>query len=310
MSTQAEPARRYAYLGPEGTFTEAALRSMPESRGAEAVPFPNVPAALDAVRSGDCAAAVVAMESSVEGAVTATMDELATGSPLIITRELPLPVAFALLVRPGTELADVKTVTSHPMAEPQCRRWLAEHLPHARWEAAQSNAQAALQVAAGTDDAALAGAFAAARYGLTVLVDQVQDNAAAQTRFVLVTGPGQIPEPTGFDKTSLVVGLRDNHPGELMEILEEFAIRGVNLCRIESRPTGQGLGRYYFFIDCEGHVRDARVGEALMGLRRSAANLRFLGSYPRADRQPTLVRRGTSDEEFGEAADWLAEVRG
>jgi len=305
----AAPARRYAYLGPEGTFTEAALLSLPESRGAEAVPFPNVPAALEAVRSGDCVAAVVAMESSVEGAVTATMDELATGSPLIITREMPLPISFALLVRPGTELADIKTVTSHPMAEPQCRRWLAENLPLARWEAAQSNAQAARQVGAGTDDAALAGSFAAERYGLTVLADSVQDNAAAQTRFVLITPAGQVPEPTGFDKTSLVVGLRDNHPGELMEILEEFAIRGVNLCRIESRPTGQGLGRYYFFIDCEGHINDARVGDALMGLRRSAANLRYLGSYPRADRQPALVRRGTSDEEFAEAARWLAEVR-
>jgi prephenate dehydratase len=305
----AGPARRYAYLGPEGTFTEAALLSLPESRGAEAVPFPTVPAALEAVRSGDCVAAVVAMESSVEGAVTATMDELATGSPLIITREMPLPISFALLVRPGTELADIKTVASHPMAEPQCRRWLAENLPLARWEAAQSNAQAARQVGAGTDDAALAGAFAAERYGLTVLADSVQDNAAAQTRFVLITPAGQVPEPTGFDKTSLVVGLRDNHPGELMEILEEFAIRGVNLCRIESRPTGQGLGCYYFFIDCEGHISDARVGEALMGLRRSAANLRYLGSYPRADRQPALVRRGTSDEEFAEAARWLAGVR-
>jgi prephenate dehydratase len=304
-----EGARRYAYLGPEGTFTEAALQSLPESREVQPVPFPTVPTALDAVRTGDCAAAVVAMESSVEGAVTATMDELATGTPLLIVRELQLPVAFALLVRPGTELSDIKTVTSHPMAEPQCRRWLAEHLPPARWEAAQSNAQAARQVAAGSQDAALAGAFAARRYGLTVLVEQVQDNAAAQTRFVLVTGPGHVPQPTGFDKTSLVVGLRDNHPGELMEILEEFAIRGVNLARIESRPTGQGLGRYRFFVDAEGHVADARVGEALMGLRRSVANLRFLGSYPRADRQPTLVRRGTSDEEFAEAADWLAEVR-
>ncbi|HEV2640591.1 MAG TPA: prephenate dehydratase [Actinocrinis sp.] len=304
------PRRRYAYLGPEGTFTEAALQSLPESGSVEPVPFPTVPAALEAVRTGDCAAAVVAMESSVEGAVTATMDELATGSPLIITRELQLPVAFALLARPGTELADIKTVTSHPMAEPQCRRWLAEHLPLARWEPAQSNGQAALQVAAGTDDAALAGAFAATRYGLSVLVEQVQDNAAAQTRFVLVTEPGNVPAATGFDKTSLVVGLRDNHPGELMEILEEFAIRGVNLSRIESRPTGQGLGRYHFFVDAEGHVDDARVGEALMGLRRSVANLRFLGSYPRADRQPTLVRRGTSDEEFAEAARWLADVRG
>ena len=304
-----EQAVRYAYLGPEGTFTEAALLALPEAGSVEAVPCPTVPAALDAVRRGDCAAAVVAMESSVEGAVTATLDELASGEPLVIVRELQLPVSFALLVRPGTGLEDVKTVASHPVAEPQCRRWLGEHLPDARWEAATSNAHAALQVRDGVYDAALAGSFAAARYGLVPLVEPVHDNAGAQTRFVLVTRPGPVPAPTGLDKTSITVGLRDNHPGELMEILEQFATRGVNLCRIESRPTGAGMGRYYFFIDCEGHIADARVGDALMGLRRSSASLRFLGSYARADGQAPTVRPGTTDEEFVRARDWLAAMR-
>jgi prephenate dehydratase len=304
-----EQAVRYAYLGPEGTFTEAALLALPEAGSVEAVPCPTVPAALEAVRRGDCAAAIVAMESSVEGAVTATMDELGSGEPLAIVRELVLPVTFALLARPGTALDDVKTVAGHPVAEPQCRRWLAEHLPDARWEPTLSNAHAASQVRDGVYDAALAGSFAAARYGLVPLADQVHDVAGAQTRFVLVTRPGPVPPPTGVDKTSITVGLRDNHPGELMEILEEFATRGVNLCRIESRPTGQGMGRYFFFIDCEGHVADARVGDALMGLRRSSANLRFLGSYPRADGQPPSVRRGTSDAEFAEARTWLDAVR-
>jgi prephenate dehydratase len=268
-----------------------------------------VPAALDAVRDGDCVAAVVAMESSVEGAVTATMDQLATGEPLMIVREILLSVSFALLARPGASLDDVKTVASHPVAEPQCRRWLGEHLPHARWEAASSNAHAARQVADGVYDAALAGSFAASRYGLQILANDVHDVAGAQTRFVVVTRPGSVPPPTGLDKTSVIVGLRDNHPGELMEILEEFAIRGVNLCRIESRPTGEAMGRYFFFIDCEGHLAEARVGDALMGLRRSCANLRYLGSYPRADRQPPLLRQGTSDEEFDRAAEWLAGIR-
>jgi prephenate dehydratase len=300
---------RYAYLGPEGTFTEAALLSLPEAGQVEAVAFPTVPTALDAVRRNDCAAAVVAMESSVEGAVTATIDELATGEPLMIVREMLLPVSFALLVRPGTRLDDVKTVASHPVAEPQCRRWLAENLPDVRWEAASSNAHAARLVKDGQFDAALAGAFAAARYGLEVLVDVVHDVVGAQTRFVLVRRPGATPGRTGVDKTSLTVGLRDNHPGELMEILEEFAIRGVNLSRIESRPTGKAMGRYYFFIDCAGHIADERVGDALMGLRRSCANVRFLGSYPRADGQPAPTRRGTSDEAFDDARDWLAAMR-
>ena len=309
MADDLQQSIRYAYLGPEGTFTEAALLTLPEAGSVEAVPYPTVPTALDSVRRGECAAAVVAMESSVEGAVTATIDELATGEPLVITRELLLPVGFALLVRPGTGLEDIKTIASHPVAEPQCRRWLGENLPDARWESATSNAHAASQVRDGVYDAALAGSFAAARYGLIVLAEPVHDVVGAQTRFVVVTLPGSVPSPTGVDKTSITVGLRDNHPGELMEILEQFATRGVNLSRIESRPTGEAMGRYYFFIDCEGHIADARVGEALMGLRRTSANLRFLGSYPRADGQPPTVRLGTSDAEFASAQDWLEAAR-
>ena len=143
-----------------------------------------------------------------------------------------------------------------------------------------------------------------------MLADGIHDNDGAQTRFVVVTRPGPPTAPTGLDKTSITVGLRDNHPGELMEILEEFAGRGVNLCRIESRPTGEAMGKYYFFIDCEGHIEDERVGEALLGLRRNSARLRFLGSYPRADRQAPAIRRGTSDSEFAAARDWLSAVRG
>ena len=300
---------RYAYLGPAGTFTEAALLSLPDAASVEGVPFASVPAAFAAVRSGDCDAAIAAMESSVEGAVTATMDELASGEPLMIVRELLLPISFALLVRPGTELPSVKTVASHPVAEPQCRRWLGQQLPEVRWEAAASNAEAAKQVSDGVYDAALAGAFTAGRYGLEVLADGIHDYEGAQTRFVMVTRPGEPTGPTGLDKTSITVGLRDNHPGELMEILEEFAGRGVNLCRIESRPTGEAMGKYYFFIDCEGHVADERVGEALLGLRRNSTRLRFLGSYPRADRQAPAIRPGTTDAEFAAARDWLSAVR-
>lgn len=300
---------RYAFLGPVGTFTEAALLALPDAASIEGVPYPSVPAAFDAVRSGECEAAVAAMESSVEGAVTATMDELAAGEPLMIVREVLLPISFALLVRPGTRLEAVKTVSSHPVAEPQCRRWLFEHLPDARWEAAASNAEAARQVREGAYDAALAGAFTAPRYGLEVLFDGIHDNVGAQTRFVVVTRPDRPTAPTGLDKTSITVGLRDNHPGELMEILEEFAGRGVNLCRIESRPTGEAMGKYYFFIDCEGHIEDERVAEALLGLRRNSARLRFLGSYARADRQAPTVRAGTSDGEFAAAREWLSAVR-
>jgi prephenate dehydratase len=302
------PPARYGYLGPEGTFTEAALRQVPMAARGELVPYASVPAALDGARRGDCAAAMVALENSVEGAVPATLDELASGDPLVITREVLLPVSFALLVRPGTALSDVKTVASHPHAQPQCRRWLAHNLPDARWEAASSNADAARQVHAGVYDAALAGAFAAKTYRLSVLADGIHDVPDAVTRFVLVARPATPPPPTGADKTSLVAALADDHPGALREILEEFAVRGVNLTRIESRPTGSGLGRYHFSIDCEGHVAESRVGEALMGLRRICADVRFLGSYPRADGVPPRVRPGTTDAEFRDAAAWLSRV--
>ncbi|MEV6211448.1 prephenate dehydratase [Kitasatospora sp. NPDC051914] len=300
-------ATRYTYLGPEGTFTEAALRTLPEAATRELVPLASVPAALDAVRAGEAAGAFVPVENSVEGAVTATSDELASGAPLMIYREVLLPITFALLVRPGTSLADIKTVTSHPVAQPQVRRWLATNLPDAQWESAASNADGARLVQEGRFDGAFAGEFAAALYGLEPLVSDIHDAANATTRFLLVGRPGRVSSPTGLDKTSMVVWLPDDHPGALLELLQEFAVRGINLMRIESRPTGEGMGNYCFLIDCEGHLSERRVSEALMGLKRICPQVRFLGSYPRADKgSQRPVRPGTSDADFSEAADWLS----
>lgn len=299
-------ATRYTYLGPEGTFTEAALRTLPEAATRELVPSVSVPAALDAVRSGAAAAALVPIENSVEGGVTATLDELAGGSPLMIYREVLLPIAFALLVRPGTALSDVKTVTGHPVAQPQVRRWLAANLPGAHWESAASNADGARLVQEGRFDGAFAGEFAAPLYGLEALASDIHDASSATTRFVLVGRPGRTAAPTGADKTSSVFWLADDHPGALLELLQEFAVRGVNLMRIESRPTGEGLGQYCFSVDAEGHITDRRVSEALMGLHRICPKVRFLGSYPRADKVEPQVRPGTSDAEFSSAADWLS----
>jgi prephenate dehydratase len=302
-------AVRYAYLGPEGTFTEAALTEFDPDARADALPCPSIQATLDAVRGGTAERAIVPIENSVEGAVTATLDELSAGPDLAICAELLLPVTFALLAREGTPLEGIKTVGGHPQAQPQCRHWLAAHLPGAEWRPASSNAEAARQAAEGEIDAALAGAFAADRYGLAVLADGVNDVPDAVTRFVVVSRPGPVPAATGADRTSLVAFLREDHPGALMELLTEFAVRGINLTRIESRPTGDGLGRYCFSIDCEGHLDDARVGEALMGLRRVCADVRFLGSYPRRDEGRTQVRPGTSDPEFAQAAAWLGRLR-
>ncbi|GGR48076.1 prephenate dehydratase [Streptomyces netropsis] len=301
---------RYTYLGPEGTFTEAALRTLPEAATRELVPMVSVPTALDAVRNGEAAAALVPIENSVEGGVTATLDELATGAPLMIYREVLLQIAFALLVRPGTRLADIKTVTGHPVAQPQVRNWLAQHLPDALWESSASNADGARLVQEGRYDAAFAGEFAAATYGLEALYTDIHDAQNAQTRFVLAGRPARPAARTGADRTSFVVWLRDNHPGALLELLQEFASRGVNLMRIESRPTGEGMGQYCFSIDCEGHITDRRVGEALMGLKRTCPKVRFLGSYPQAGVDAGVPPRpGTSDEDFVAAADWLTRCQ-
>ena len=303
------PPGRFGYLGPAGTFTEAALRTIPAADRGELLPFASVPGALDAVRDGEVEAALVPFENSVEGSVSAALDDLATGEPLQITREVLLPVSFALLGRSGTDRTEVRTVATHPHAEAQCRRWLRDVLPQATVVLAPSTADAARSVRDGVYDAAISAPLAAGQYDLQVLAEDVGDNAGAVTRFVLVARPGTPPPSSGADRTTLVAFIGDDHPGALLEVLTEFAVRGVNLTRIESRPTGRGLGSYCFSVDCEGHVADARVGEALSALRRICTEVRFLGSYPRADGASTTVRAGTGDRDFTDAAAWLARLR-
>ena len=324
-------ATRCAYLGPKGTFCEQAVAALHPAADLETIPCGSIEATFEAVRTGAAARAVVPIESSVEGGVSATIDELAVGDLLRIGAEVLIPVEFALLARPGTALEDIKTVGGHPVAQPQCRHWLARNLPEAEWRPAPSNADAARLVADGQVDAALAGAFAAAEYGLAALVVPVSDNPYAVTRFVEIGPPGPLPYPTGRDRTSVIVPqLADDRPGGLMDLLSQFATRGVNLTRIESRPIGDGIGRYFFCIDCEGHVAQASVGEALMGLHRISSEVRFLGSYARAAGPPPAPRPGAglasaptpgrrgrpggqagaySDEAFAEAASWLTRMR-
>jgi prephenate dehydratase len=303
---------RYAYLGPAGTFTEAAVRQVADPDATEYLPQPDVVAALDAVRSGAAEFAVVAIENSVEGSVTAVLDTLAAGD-LMMVREVVVPVSFDLAARKGTEFDAVRRVSAHPHAWAQCRHWLAAHLPDAAHVAAASNtsgAQLLTEPGAAVDfDAVLVPPAALEVYSLHVLAAGVADNPGAVTRFVVVAPHGEVTAPTGADKTSLVVHLPDNEAGALLTMLEQFATRGVNLSRIESRPIGDTLGRYSFSIDAEGHISDARMGEALMGLRRVCPVVRFLGSYPRADGVAATVTSGTSDAAFGDAAAWLARLR-
>jgi prephenate dehydratase len=297
-----------AYLGPEGTFTEQALRSLPEADEVELLPAASVRAALDAVRKGQAEAACVPVENSVEGTVAATMDALAEGEPLVAVRETVLPVRFAILVRPGTAVDEIRTVSTHPHAAAQVQLWLAANLPDAAVLPAYSTAAAALAVSKGEADAAVSAPVALRHYSLQALATDVADVPDAVTRFLLVRPPGKLLAPTGKDRTSLMA-VTEDRVGALLQVLTEFAVRGINLSRIESRPTKGRLGEYRFFLDCDGHIEDARIGEALAAVHRRCVGMRFLGSYPRVSGGLAMVAPGAADSDFEMAQAWLADVR-
>ncbi|MEV6927483.1 prephenate dehydratase [Dactylosporangium sp. NPDC051485] len=305
------PPTRFVYLGPEGTFSEQALKTIPAAEHGVLTPARSVPEALDALRSGDADAALVPLENSIGGQVGVTLDELAGGDPLMITREVVIPVQFVLAAREDRPLDSVRSVAAHPQAGAQCRRWLREHVPGATVLDVLSNGAAAIGAAEGEFDAAICAQIGAARYRLHILAKDIADIPDAMTRFALVARPGPLPPPTGDDRTTLAVYIAHDRVGALLSVLTELSVRGVNLSRIESRPTGERLGRYVFFLDCGGHVADLAMGEALQGLRRVCADVRFLGSYPRAANgdPPPRPAPGLADEDFADAAAWLARLR-
>ncbi|MET3176785.1 UNVERIFIED_ORG: prephenate dehydratase [Arthrobacter sp. UYCu721] len=301
----------YTFLGPEGTFTEAALMQVPGAADATRVPASNVNAALDMVRDGSADAAMVPIENSVEGGVTATLDAIAGGQELRIIREVLVPISFVLVARPGVDVGDIRRISTHGHAWAQCRLWVDANIPGAEYVAGSSTAAAAMGLLghdANYDAAICAPIVAQEQPWLTVLAENIGDNPGAVTRFILVSRPGALPERTGADKTTVVVPLPEDRPGALMEILDQFATRGVNLSRIESRPTGQYLGHYFFSIDADGHIADARVADALAGLHRISPATRFLGSYGRADAQSSNVAQHTSDEAFRAAHEWVGQI--
>ncbi len=303
---------RLGYLGPAGTFAQMALLTLPEAASAECLGYPSVDTALDAVRKGEIDAAMVPIENSVEGGVPATLDSLAVGDRLSVVGEVLLPIRFALCARPGTAMTDIRAVSTHGHAWAQVRRWMREHLPDAVYVPALSTAAGAQDLAQTPTglpfEAAVCAPVAAAHYGLPVLAGDLGDNRAAVTRFFLVAPPGSMPDPTGADKTTLVLYQRDDRPGGLLELLEQFAARGVNLTRLESRPTGERIGQYCFSVDLEGHAAEDRVAETLMGLHRVCAKVRFLGSYPRADGHFGTPPVDHDADQYSRARAWLTRV--
>ncbi|MDT5210805.1 MAG: prephenate dehydratase [Mycobacterium sp.] len=296
---------RIAYLGPEGTFTEAALLGM---AAAEMVPLTDFEpfaagspsAALEMVRAGDADYACVPIENSIEGSVLPTLDNLAAGSPLQVFAEFTLDIAFTIAARSG--VAEPASIAAYPVARAQVARWVAKNLPEARFQPADSNAAAAVDVAEGRADAAVTTELATTRYGLTALATGVVDEPNARTRFVLAGQPGPPPDRTGADRTSVVLRL-ENVPGALVSAMTEFAIRDIDLTRIESRPTRIELGTYIFFLDCVGHIDDDAVAEALKALHRRCVDVRYLGSWP------TGAAAGAAPPRLDEASRWLTQLR-
>jgi prephenate dehydratase len=275
---------RVAFLGPAGTFTEEALRaSAPQP--VEEVPYPSIYETVMAVHNRDTDLAIVPIENSLEGAVTITLDLLATeAADVRIAAEVVLPVEHCLLARERIAFGDVTRVLSHPQALPQCGRFLRENLAQAERAAAGSTAEAARTVAeAGEPWAAIGSRLAAEEYGCVVLAEGIEDHAGNETRFVWLAPEGF----TGWgrpNRTSIVFwGFNDVSPGALVDVLTEFSSRDINLTKIESRPRRVGgLGHYMFFVDLDGALGDERVDEALAALRERVRALKVLGSYPAA----------------------------
>jgi prephenate dehydratase len=295
---------RIAYFGPQGTFTEQAARVL--AAGDELVPVETIRLAMAAVRKGEVDAACVPIENSVEGVVPGTLDGFSEATPLVAVAEAILPVHFSVLTR--RDGAPIRTVASHPHALAQVRDWLAANLPDAHPVASSSTSAAAVGVLDGDFDAAICAPVAIEHYDLEVLATEVADVTDAATRFLLVREPGELPAPTGADRTS-VVAAAVNRTGTLAELLTALADRGINLTRLDARPTRNNFGEYRFFMDFEGHVAEPRILDALTALRRHCRNLRFLGSHPRADGIRSTIEPGFGNNEFVEAATWAEAVR-
>jgi prephenate dehydratase len=300
---------RVAFLGPPGTFTEEALLSDPDLAAGELVAIDSIPEVVAAVEQRRVDCGVVPVENSIEGSVNVTLDTLAFESDLLIQGEIVRPISLSLLARPGTKLRDVRTVISFPTATAQCRDWLARRLPKAAVAAANSTAGAVEQVARSRARglAAIGTHLAGELYGLVALASDVEDHPENATRF-LVVGRG-VPAPTGHDKTTIVCYQRQDRPGSLLAILQEFAARSINLTRLESRPTKAGLGSYCFVIDCEGHLMDEVVADALRNLVSKHGGVKFLGSYPAASTEAGRARRRSAGQAWREAARWVDELR-
>ncbi len=303
------PATSVAYFGPAATFTQEALLTQADLASADLRPLGTIAAVLESVARGDVDLGFVPMENAIEGTVSATIDGLIFDVDLFIQREVVMDIHLHLMARPGTDLGEVRSVASYPHALAQCQKFLADRLPEAEQVAANSTADAArvLGESGSTDGAAIAPRLAAERYGLAILAEDVEDHPENQTRFVAVART-HVPKASGHDKTSIVCFQRADRPGSLHGILGQFAARNINLTKLESRPTKQGLGDYCFVIDLSGHLGDEVVADCLRDLHASLAGVKFLGSYPAAG-EHGADRRRQADAAWQAADEWMLGLR-
>jgi len=301
-----------AYLGPPGTFSEEALLSETDLAEEALVDLPTFPDVLAAVAEGRADLGFIAIENAIEGTVNITVDALVFDHSLLIQREVVLPVHQHLLAPPGFLLGEVEHVVSIPVALAQCRRFFTDRLPGVREIAAPSTADAARMVAVGEcppRSAAVGTRLAAKLYDLDVLAESIEDHPENATRFVLVARQeAGIPAPTGHDRTSIVLFQRRNAPGSLHSILGEFAARGLDLTKLESRPRKQALGQYCFLIDIVGHIADDIVADCLRQVHAHLAEVKLLGCYP-ASGEGSDARRAEATQAFQEADAWVEAWR-
>jgi chorismate mutase/prephenate dehydratase len=271
-----EKPLQVAYLGPEGTFTQAAAIKH-FGHGAVCVPQTTIDTVFAEVESGHCNYGVVPVENSTEGMVSHTLDNF-MDSALKISGEVEMRIGHHLLVGQHTKGQEVVRICAHQQALAQCRNWLDKHWPHVEKIAVSSNGEAARLAAEQAGTAAIAGDAAAELYHLTMLAEHIEDYADNTTRFLII-GRDEVP-PSGMDKTSIVVSSR-NKPGALFTLLEPFRREGISLTRIDTRPSRTEKWAYVFFIEFEGHVQDENIAAVITELEEQSILLKPLGSYPR-----------------------------
>ena len=273
---------RVAFLGPEGTFTEEALLANPPAAALAPFPYPTIEDVMDAVSGGEAELGVIPIENSLEGSVTRTLDRLAFGDDqVVIVREITHAISHQLIARRELQLSEITKVVSIPIAYGQCRMFIQEHLADVEHEATDSTAEAVRRVSrVDRPWAAIGTRLSAELYECVVLRHDIEDSHDNRTRFVFLAREAAAQDLEAGYKTSIVCGIGADQPGALLLILSEFAHRYVNLTKIESRPSRQGLGDYIFFIDMEGRQSDPPIAEALTCLRCKLPWVKVLGSFP------------------------------